>query len=203
KEGRRWMSQAMAKDGGQEIVSTFCWSGPTPPTSAVACTSCSKALRTSGKYIWPSGVRARPRGLRSKRRRPSRSSRWRIWWLIAEGVRLSSSAAAAKLMCRAAASKARSAWSGGRLAAMAPSPRATPAGSGRGVDRCRLDLVADVALELREIVLEALGHLARRLVIGGLVGPGLARVEHVARDALAALRNEEAEIVLASHRRLA
>src|SRR5262245_30175221 len=55
--------------------------------------------------------------LRARRKnslRPSKSSSPRIWWLSAAGVTCSSPAALEKLRCRAVASKARSALSGGR-----------------------------------------------------------------------------------------
>ena len=60
----------------------------------------------------PSGDSRTPRPTRSNSGRPSRASRIRIWWLTADGVSASSSAAARKLASRAAASKATSARSG-------------------------------------------------------------------------------------------
>ena len=72
----------------------------------------------------------------------------------------------------------------------------TCGGSGGGVDAGGLHVVADIGLELLEVALEALGELARRLVIGLLVGPGVARVEHVGRHIGAGLGHVEAEIRL-------
>lgn len=57
-------------------------------------------------------------GFRGRRRnsgRPQNRSINRIWWLIAVGVTVSSLAAALKLRCCAAASKARNPASGGRF----------------------------------------------------------------------------------------
>src|SRR5207247_8629641 len=64
----------------------------------------------------------------------------------------------------------------------------------RGLDRGALHLVADERLELGEIVGEAAAQIARDLVIGALVGPGAARVEHGGRQVRAALGYEEPEI---------
>src|ERR1700687_523425 len=51
----------------------------------------------------------------------------------------------------------------------------------RGPDRGALDFVADERLELGEIVLEPAAQAARDLVIGFLVLPGAAPVEHIVR----------------------
>src|SRR5580693_7955322 len=72
---------------------------------------------------------------------------------------------------------------------------------GRGADRDFLDLAADEGLVFAEIGLEALGQAARGLVIGLLVGPGAARVEHLVRHLGAAFRHEKAEIRLLADRR--
>src|SRR3546814_20852337 len=61
--------------------------------------------RPERAYAAPSGVSVTPRPTLSKSRTPRISSSNRIWWLTAEGVRFSSSAAAWKLDERAAASK--------------------------------------------------------------------------------------------------
>src|SRR5580658_3825934 len=45
--------------------------------------------------------------------------------------------------------------------------------------RHRADIVADPALEHGEILLEPGHEVVRHRVIGGFVGPGLARIEHV------------------------
>src|ERR1700736_4862427 len=50
---------------------------------------------------------------------------------------------------------------------------------GRRTDRGFLDFAADEGLELGEVRREAPGQRARGLVIGLLVGPGAARVEHL------------------------
>src|SRR5271155_1261877 len=72
----------------------------------------------------------------------------------------------------------------------------------RGADCDFLDFAADEGLVFAEIGLEALGQTARGLVIGLLVGPGAARVEHLVRHLGAAFRHEEAEIrLLADGRR--
>src|SRR5579863_4840335 len=65
--------------------------------------------------------------------------------------------------------------------------------SRRRVDARGLHLVGDMPLEALEILLEALGELARSVVIGGPIGPGLARIEHLGRYARASLRHMEAE----------
>src|ERR1700726_458034 len=74
--------------------------------------------------------------------------------------------------------------------------------SGGGVDAGGLHLVADIALEFLKIVLEALGQVARGLVIGGLVGPGVAGIEHVGGNVAASLGHIEAEIRFLLHGRL-
>src|SRR5919206_4137680 len=72
---------------------------------------------------------------------------------------------------------------------------------GGGADRGALYFAADKRLEGGEIVLEAAAQVARDLVIGALVGPGAARVEHIGRQIGAALRNQEPEIRVLPHRR--
>src|SRR6185312_6754530 len=61
----------------------------------------SKCSPTASNSRQPSTVRLTPRGPRSNRRRPSRSSSWRIWWLSALTVRLACSAARDSLPWRA------------------------------------------------------------------------------------------------------
>ena len=85
---------------------------------------CAIELRDRIAQAFKAGVQARieePAGLgqfdRSRapmEQRTQSCSRPRIWWLSAAGVTCSSSAALAKLRCRAIASKARNALSGGR-----------------------------------------------------------------------------------------
>src|SRR5271169_2916142 len=70
----------------------------------------------------------------------------------------------------------------------------------RGVDRGLLDLTAYEGLEFGEVRRETPGQLARGLVIGLLVGPGAARVEHLARDLGAALGHHKPEIGVLAHR---
>src|SRR5216684_1062843 len=94
----------------------------------------------------------------------------------------------------------------------APSPRPSPGGRGRrrthrrshrGADGDLFYRVADMRLELVEIVLEALGDLARHVVIGVAVRPGGAGIEHAVRHLRATLRHVEAEMALLAHRRRA
>ncbi|MNZ54197.1 hypothetical protein D3C78_720940 [compost metagenome] len=68
---------------------------------------------TSFRYCSPAGVRVTPLALRRNSGRPISASRLAIWWLTAEGVRFSCSAALATLPKRAACSKAWMALSGG------------------------------------------------------------------------------------------
>ena len=81
---------------------------------ATAASMRSKASRIETRSSRPASVSEILRGARLNSVTPSRSSRPRIWWLIAACVTASSSAARVKLRWRAAASKARSAFSGGR-----------------------------------------------------------------------------------------
>ena len=71
-----------------------------------ASPSSDRLSRTRTASVWPSGVSATLRPTRSNKRVRSRVSRLLIAWLTALVVRFSSSAALAKLWCRAAASKA-------------------------------------------------------------------------------------------------
>ncbi len=73
--------------------------------------------------------------------------------------------------------------------------------SSRRADRGALHFAADKRLELGEIVLEPAAQAARHLVIGPLVGPGAARVEHIGRDLGTALGHQEPEIGVLAHRR--
>jgi hypothetical protein len=88
-------------------------------TAETAAAKASKPARSTGKRRSPASVNARGRGRRRNSATAQASSSSRIWWLTAVGVTPSSAAAALKLMCRAAASKARSAVSAGILCLMA------------------------------------------------------------------------------------
>src|SRR6266404_3534074 len=57
--------------------------------------------------------------------------------------------------------------------------------------------------ELLEVALETPGDFARRLVVARFVRPGAARIEHLAGNLGATLRDVEAEMGFAPHRRLA
>ena len=88
----------------------------------------------------PVTVRPMPRELRSSRRCPSHCSSSLSCWLTAPGVTKSSSAAWRTLRCRAVASKARSAFSGGSFMA-GQSLRAQAHGDGNGHGRDRSSLL--------------------------------------------------------------
>src|SRR3954447_23050375 len=66
--------------------------------------------------------------------------------------------------------------------------RQADCGSGSGPDGRLVDLAVDVTLELLEVLLEALGDIARGRLVGLLVGPGVLGVEHVARHVGAGAR---------------
>ncbi|SOY73287.1 hypothetical protein CBM2592_B90049 [Cupriavidus taiwanensis] len=68
---------------------------------------------TSRRYCSPTGVSASPRPWRKNSACPSASSRLPIWWLTADAVRPSSSAARLTLLVRATLSKAMIAFTGG------------------------------------------------------------------------------------------
>src|SRR5262249_27899815 len=70
----------------------------------------------------------------------------------------------------------------------------------RRADRGVLDFAADEGLELGEVGREAPGQPAGGLVIGLLVGPGAARVEHFVRYLGAGLGYEHPEIGVLAHR---
>ena len=82
----------------------------------------SKASRTTARYSRPASVITRRWRSRWKSFVPSAASSAFTWWLTAPWVTQSSSAARVKLSLRAAASKALSAFSGGRRRSMLASP---------------------------------------------------------------------------------
>src|SRR5437879_998573 len=72
-------------------------------------------------------------------------------------------------------------------------PSAHPS-SGGGADRGLLDLAVDVALELLEVLLEALGDVARGAVVGLLVLPGVLGVQHLTRHVRTGAGHLHAEV---------
>jgi len=81
-------------------------------TSTTATIICEKPAASGGASDFPNSVSSSCDPTRWKSLQPRTFSRRRKRWLIAEGVRLSSRAAFLIDMCRAATSKARSAFNG-------------------------------------------------------------------------------------------
>ena len=105
-------SQSWATDGRAAMLT---WArGATTRSSCTARPSASKAADRAGIAERAVSVRCRPWARRTKRGHASHSSSDLTWCETAAGVTPSSSAARAKLSCRAAASNVRRAVSGGR-----------------------------------------------------------------------------------------
>ena len=106
------MSQIVAIDGSAAIVSD----GPASLCASrrQAAPMMSKASASERASCCPLGVGIVWRPSRSNSERPNHCSSCRTWWLTADCVTFSSSAAREKLPERAAASKQRSALSDGR-----------------------------------------------------------------------------------------
>ncbi len=108
----RGTSHLAPKDGATLTVTM-------PPRLAARIASApsasrSKPSRSAGRAASPASVSRSARVRRRKSSLPQCSSSARTCWLIAAGVTCSSSAARLKLRWRAAASKARRLFSGGR-----------------------------------------------------------------------------------------
>src|SRR2546421_5610559 len=91
-------------------------------------------------------------------------------------------------------------FSGPKMIFSRVSPRGREIRLSRGADCDFLDFAADERLVCAEIGFEALRQAPCGLVIGLLVGPSAARVEHLVRHLGAAFRHEEAEIRLLADR---
>src|SRR6185312_14333257 len=108
---RRGMNNSLAKNGGNN-TRRVCL-----PLRRAICaklrSSASSKGSTSSSNVCPAVVSSSARVLRSNSRTPSESSSSFIWWLTADGVRKSSSAANLKLRCRAAAQNVLRFLSGG------------------------------------------------------------------------------------------
>jgi hypothetical protein len=112
KPERRGTSQRAAKLGGVTTVSDAISSRER--TRSTAACSASSPSRTLGNIACASVVSSSARVSRRNSCTPRYSSRSFTWWLTAPGVTCSSFAAILKLEWRAAASNARSAFSGGK-----------------------------------------------------------------------------------------
>ncbi len=102
--GRRGPSHLAAKLGALCSASTCAAGARLTSSQAASITSNTRARLCCRRA--PSGVVSTARWRRVSSRRPTCSSSSRTWWLIADCVRCSSSAARVKLLSRAVASKA-------------------------------------------------------------------------------------------------
>lgn len=114
----RGISQRIMKVGKQDTINGPCCA--TADRRAALASTTSSAVRAAGRKAAPASVSSTRRLTRRNRRTPRCVSSDFICRLMAPCVRLSSRAAALKLRCRAASSKAGSAFKGGnRRLAMA------------------------------------------------------------------------------------